>query len=408
MPYKIKTEIAITGVGLGCALGHSFVSVGDRLFAGRSGVRPITHFDASQHSTRFAAWMDPLPCPAGWDAADFASRDSWEQLVLWCTVGALQDAGLWDSRQDRRIGLVLGIGGEWMRRWEIDLLRGGNRIHEPHRERDGLTPMARDLLGLQGPCARVAAACASGNTALSVGREWIRKGVVDICLAGALEIPVSPFTMAGFGKLGALSKRNGTPTMASRPFDKNRDGFVMADGGAVFVLETATSAHKRSAKSYGELAGYGSASDAFHVVSPGEDPQWGALAMKRAVADAGITPDDLDYVNAHGTGTQVGDVFETRALHAALGEAAAKVPVSATKSMTGHLVGGASALEAAICLMAFERQAIPPTINLDEVDPECTLNHIALQAIDAPVQWAMSGSFGFGGSNTCLVLRKAA
>jgi 3-oxoacyl-[acyl-carrier-protein] synthase II len=182
----------------------------------------------------------------------------------------------------------------------------------------------------------------------------------------------------------------------------------MADGGAVFVLETAGAARKRSAKRYGEIAGYGSASDAYHLVSPAEDPRWGALAIERALADAGISPDDLDYVNAHGTGTRAGDVFETQALHAALGEAAATVPVSATKSMTGHLIGGASALEAAICLMAFERQAIPPTINLDEVDPECTLNHVAHRAIEAPVEWAMSGSFGFGGSNTCLILRKAA
>jgi 3-oxoacyl-[acyl-carrier-protein] synthase II len=405
---RSSAEIAITGVGLGCALGHSFDSVCDNLLAGRSGIRPITHFDASQHASRFAGWMDPLPCPHGWDEADFAARDAWEQLVLWCTVGALKDAGLWESRKNRRIGLVLGIGGEWMRRWEIDLLQGGNRILEPHRERNGLTPLGRELLGLQGPCARVAAACASGNTALSVGRDWIRNGLVDICVAGALEIPVSPFCMAGFSKLGALSRRNDAPTAASRPFDKNRDGFVMADGGAVFVLETADAARKRAAKSYGEIAGFGSASDAFHMVSPGEDPQWGALAIKRALVDAGIGPDDLDYINAHGTGTQLGDIFETRALHAALGESAAAIPISATKSMTGHLVGGASALEAAICLMAFRCQAVPPTINLDEVDPECHLRHVAHQAIEAPVRCAMSGSFGFGGSNTCLILRKAA
>jgi 3-oxoacyl-[acyl-carrier-protein] synthase II len=403
-----ETEIAITGVGLGCALGHSFDSVGDALLAGRSGVRPITHFDASQHPSRFAGWMDPLPCPAGWDEVDFASRDAWEQLLLWCTVGALRDAGLWESRGERRIGLVLGIGGEWMRRWEGDLLEGGNRIHEPHRERNGLTPLGRELLGLQGPCARVASACASGNTALSVGRDWIRKGVVDICLAGAFEVPVSPFGMAGFGRLGALSRRNDEPAAASRPFDKNRDGFVMADGGAAFVLEAADSARNRSAKSYGEIAGFGSASDAFHMVSPSEDPRWAALAIERALADAGLVPEDIDYVNAHGTGTPLGDVFEARALQAALGDWSATVPISATKSMTGHLVGGASALEAAICLMTFKRQAIPPTINLDEVDPECVLNHVAHRAIETPVRHAMSGSFGFGGSNTCLVLRKAA
>jgi 3-oxoacyl-[acyl-carrier-protein] synthase II len=404
-----KTEVAITGVGLGCALGNTFDSVAESLLAGQSGVRPITHFDASQHPSQFAGWMGPLPSPPGWDEADdFAGRDPWEQLLLWCTVGALQDAGLWDTRQERRIGLVLGIGGEWMRRWENDLLAGGNRISDPPQDREGFTPLGRKLLNLQGPCARVAAACASGNVALSVGRDWLRRGVVDFCLAGAIEVPVSPFTMAGFGKLGALSKRNDAPAAASRPFDKDRDGFVMGDGGAVFVLESWDSARKRSAKLYGEIAGCGSASDAFHMVSPGEDPRWGALAIERALGDANIAPDDLDYINAHGTATPLGDIFETRALHAALGESAAVVPISATKSMTGHLLGGASALEAAICLMAFKRQAIPPTINLEEVDSECSLNHVAHRAIDARVQWAMSGSFGFGGSNTCLVLRKAA
>lgn len=403
-----KSEIAITGVGLACSLGNTFKDVGDNLFAGRSGIRPIVHFDASQHSSQFAGWMGPLPCPTGWDEADFGARDSWEHLLLWCTVNALRDAGLWSSRRERRIGLVLGIGGEWQRRWEDDLLKGGNRIREPHRESEGLTPLGRHLLGLQGPCARVAAACASGNIALGVGRDWVRKGLVDICLAGAFEIPVSPFSMAGFGRLGALSKRNDAPAEASRPFDKNRDGFVMADGGAVFVLEAPGAAAQRLAKCYGTIAGYGGASDAFHMAAPSDDPQWGALAITRALADAGSAPENLDYVNAHGTSTPLGDVFETRALQSALGASARDVPISGTKSMTGHLVGGASALEAAICLMAFERQAIPPTINLDQVDPECSLNHVAHEAIDRPVRLALSNSFGFGGSNTCLILRKAA
>jgi 3-oxoacyl-[acyl-carrier-protein] synthase II len=182
----------------------------------------------------------------------------------------------------------------------------------------------------------------------------------------------------------------------------------MADGGAVFVLESPDSARRRGVKCYGLIAGYGSASDAFHMVSPADEPHWATLAIQRALADAGVEPQDIDYINAHGTSTPVGDVFEVRALHAALGEHARRIPISATKSMTGHLIGGASALEAAICLMTFERQAIPPTINLEDVDAECSLNHVAQRAIECPVQVALSNSFGFGGSNTCMIFRKAA
>ncbi len=399
-------DVVITGAGIASPLGFSLRELSDNVLAGRSGIRPITKFDVAKHPCRFAGYIDAIPCPSGWSSADLASRDHLHQLVIWCAVACLRDSGLWETRHAQRIGLVLGIGCEWMERWEADLHSGGKLIFDASPGQRGLSQYCCAALELDGPRVSVATACASGNTALSVGRDLIRNGVVDVCLAGSIDMPVSPVSMACFGKLGALSTRNETPAAASRPFDKNRDGFVMADGGAIFALETRDRATKRSAPIYATIAGYGSASDAFNMVSPSDDPNWAALAVKRALADAGIGVEELDYVNAHGTSTPAGDGFEALALFHALGDDARRVPISATKSMTGHMLSGAAAIEAAICLVAFQRQALPPTINLDEVDPRCELNHVAHQAQERKVTWAMSNSFGFGGSNTCLILKR--
>ncbi|MBY0396891.1 MAG: beta-ketoacyl-[acyl-carrier-protein] synthase family protein, partial [Thermoleophilia bacterium] len=263
-------------------------------------------------------------------------------------------------------------------------------------------------LAMTGPGATVAAACASGNVALAQARRWIERGWVDVCLAGACDRSITPMGMAGFGNLGALSKRNEAPEAASRPFDRWRDGFVMGEGGAFFVLESAASARRRGARAYGELAGAGATSDAHHLVIPSSDPGPCVRSMKMALDDAGLDPADLDYINAHATSTPVGDVFEARAIRQVLGEAADRVPVSATKSMTGHLLSAASAVEALACLIAIDRGAIPPTINLDDPDPDCDLAHVAGRPIERPVRTALSNSFGFGGSNICVVFRAVA
>jgi 3-oxoacyl-[acyl-carrier-protein] synthase II len=285
---------------------------------------------------------------------------------------------------------------------------GGNALREPDGDGSGQTRTLYSLLQLQGPLATVSAACASGNVALGLARQWIRRGFVDVVLAGAAERNITPMSVACFGNLGALSCRNNQPEAASRPFDRQRDGFVISEGGALFVLESAASARRRGARAHGEILGFGSASDAFHIVAPSEDSQHAAKAMRLALADARLNAGDIDYVNAHATSTPVGDVFETRALHQSLGQHAATIPVSGTKSMTGHMVSAASAIETAVCLAAFARQAMPPTINLDDPDPECNLCHIPNQAQERPVNVALSNSFGFGGNNTCLLLRRAA
>ena len=398
----------ITGVGLATPLGLTFPELADNLLAGKSGVRPVTHFDASDQPCQFAACLPPIPAPPGWAQADFAALGHWEQVLIWTGVNALHDAGMWERRSELRIGLVLGIGGEWVLTWEAGMLIGDNRIHDPSRDRTCLTTFARESLGLTGPSATVAAACASGNVALAQARRWVERGWVDVCLAGACDRSVTPMGMAGFGNLGALSRRNNDPAAASRPFDRDRDGFVMGEGGAMFVLEPAWRARRRGARVYGEVAGVGASSDAYHLVIPSSDTGPCARSMRLALDDARVNPDELSYVNAHATSTPIGDVFETRSLRDVLGASANVVPVSSTKSMTGHLLSATAAVEALACLAAFDRQALPPTINLDDPDPECDLNHIANQAQTAKVVTALSNSFGFGGSNICVVFRRVA
>jgi 3-oxoacyl-[acyl-carrier-protein] synthase II len=398
----------ITGVGIASPLGHDFTTVADHLLAGRSGVGRVTQFDTSRHNCQIAALLDPLTAPPGWEDAEFAALEGREQVIVWCVTQSLRDAGLWERRSDPRLGFVLGSGGEWLVTWEADMHAGGNMVCSPDHPHRTLLDRSRELLGLQGPGATVAAACASGNVALALAKRWVEEGWVDVCLAGACDRSVTPMGLAGFGNLRALSRRNHEPERASRPFDRARDGFIMGEGGAVFVLEGATAARRRGARVYAEIAGCGASSDASHLVIPSTDPAPAARAMQLALDQAGITPEQIDYVNAHATSTPVGDRFETRVLQTVLGEAVHTTPVSATKSMTGHLISAAAAIEAVACLAALDRQALPPTINLDDPDPECALCHVAHQAQSRRVEVTVSNSFGFGGSNTCLVLREAA
>jgi len=400
-----KTSIWITGVGAATPLGHSFDAVADNLLAGRSGVRTVTNFDVTEHPCQIAGQMDAIPHPDEFDPQEFAKLHALEQVVLWCCSAALKDAGWWERRHDIRVGLVLGMGAEWSIIWESDAWRGGKRVIDPSQDSQGLVSMARSRLEISGPLATVSAACASGNYAIALGRKWLELGWVDVCLAGACDMAVTPISLAGFGNLRALSRRNAEPRAASRPFDKNRDGFVMGEGGAMFVLESSDQARRRSGRAYAEVAGCGARSDAYNMVIPSPDPEPAAQAMREALADAQINPDQVDYVNAHATSTPRGDAAETQVLHKVFGESVAKTPVSSTKSMTGHMLTAAAAVEALACLAAINRRALPPTINLDEPDPECNLCHVANQARPQPVHTAVSNSFGFGGSNTCLVLK---
>jgi 3-oxoacyl-[acyl-carrier-protein] synthase II len=405
---KTKGAVWITGVGTANPLGMTYEATAERLLAGASGVGKVTAFTLPDHHCQIAGLVGPIPAPPCCDPDAFGRRERLEQLLLWCGAEALRAAGLWEERAKWPVGLALGLGAGLLTIWELDRARGGRRVQEPHRDETSFPRLVQEAFGLVGPSAVFAAACASGNYAIAQARRWIEMGWLDICLAGAGDMAVTPISMACFGNMRALSRRNDDPPAASRPFDHDRDGFVMGEGGAVFVLESSASARRRGAAPLAEFAGFGASSNAFHMVIPSTDPGPAVAAMRHALAEAGTAPDEVDYVNAHATSTPAGDVAETKVLQEVFGPATPRVPVSSTKSMTGHLLSGAAAMNALACLVALQRQALPPTINLHDPDPECALCHVANQAQERPVRVAVSNSLGFGGSNTCLVLRRAA
>lgn len=397
----------ITGIGTCTPLGHTYSDFARELLAGRSGIERVTSFPSDDHPSQVAGQIKCVPCPDGEDPVAFAALHRLEQVVRFGCLTALRDAGVWERRDHQRIGMVLGVGAELLVLWETHGLMHESAQWEPPTWETTIVERTRVHLGLRGPSISVSAACASGNVALAQARAWLRANHVDVCLAGACDMAVSPMSLAAFGNLRALSRRNAEPQAASRPFDRGRDGFVLSEGGVVFVLERADDARRRGANAYAEVAGYGAASDAFHMVIPSPDPTPAVNAMRLACADAGINPNEIQYVNAHATSTPVGDTAEARVLATVFGEDVRRIPVSSTKSMTGHLLTAAAAVEALACIVAMKHDAIPPTINLDDPDPECDLCHVPHTARSQKVRTVASNSFGFGGSNTCVLLRAA-
>jgi 3-oxoacyl-[acyl-carrier-protein] synthase II len=400
--------VVITGVGAVSPLGCAFDEIADNLLAGRSGVRAINPGPDAGEPVQFAAPVARIPSPlagtCGLHPGEFERLGRLEQLCLSPLAAAVADAGL-DCDRGPRIGLVLGLGAEHLTTWELDFLEGGERVLGDSRDRTLVHRLARRL-GIGGPAVTVAAACASSGYAMAMGRTWIDSGWVDACVVGGCDI-LSPTAIAAFSHLRALSRRTDDPARASRPFDGDRDGFVMAEGGAFFVLERQTAARARAATIRGELAGVGMSSDGQHLAMPSPDPVHAARAISAALANAGVASEEIDYVNAHAAGTPVGDIAEAGAIRQALGAATDGIPVSSTKSMSGHMISGAAAFEALACLAAIERQAAPPTINLDRPDVQCRLDHVPHVFRPRRIRVTASNSFGFGGSNLCLVLRAA-
>lgn len=400
----MSSEIWITGIGTLNPLGISYEDSKRNLLAGVSGISTVEEFPIPGHLSQIAGRIRSIPVPKAMDAAEFKQRVPLEQMLLWSSIQALESAGLWDERGDQAVGLALGLGSEWMFKWDHARSQG-----------DASTPVGPSVLhsikctlNLQGPAATVAAACASGNFALAQARRWIQMGWVDVCLAGAAESFVTPMSMSSFGSMRALSRRNFDPKGASRPFNRDRDGFVMGEGGGVFVLESSEHARQRGAHAYAEFAGFGASSNAFHMVIPSPDPEPAVLAIRQALDNARINRSDVDYLNAHATSTTAGDMAECQILNRVFGDCTTKIPVSSTKSMTGHLLSGAAVVNALACLVALEEQALPPTINLCDPDPQCNVCHIPNEAQPRRVRTAVSNALGFGGSNTCIVLRKVA
>ncbi|HSM58873.1 MAG TPA: beta-ketoacyl-ACP synthase II [Candidatus Sulfomarinibacteraceae bacterium] len=408
----MERRVVVTGLGTYNPLGNDVAQTWAAITAGKSGIGPITHFDASELKTRFAGEVREFDPVAHFGRKEARRMERVAQLSLAAANQALADAQLESEAVDRdRVGVVLGSGvgalGTIVENHESVQERGINRVSPffmPMMLPD--TPAATISIahGFRGPNMAIATACASGNNAIGEAAQVIKRGSAEAMLAGGAEACIIPMALAAFSVMGALSTRNGEPARASRPFDSERDGFVASEGAAVLVLEELEHARARGATIYAEVLGYGTSADAFHVSMPAEDGGGAVLAIQRALDDAGLAAADVDYINAHGTSTPLNDKSETMAIKRVFGEKAYDVPVSSTKSMHGHLLGAAGALEAIICVQALQNEVLPPTINYETPDPECDLDYVPNEARPAPVAVTMSNGFGLGGHNACLVL----
>ncbi len=406
-------RVVVTGLGVVSPLGCDAQRMYERLVAGESGVGEITRFDHSDQRVHIAAEVE------GFDPEDYLEKrkvrrlDLFSRYAVGAAKGAAADAGFDPRPEAERVGAVIGsgVGGLQTLHIEIEkLLTQG-----PERTNPLLVPMmipnmgAAHVsleLGTKGPLSSTCTACAAGSDAIGQAFEILRRGDADAMFAGGCEAPISPVGLAGFAAARTLSRRNDDPTAASRPFDAGRDGFVMGEGAGCLLLEELDHARARGARVYAELAGAGMSSDSFHMTAPDETGESQARAMKAALAEAGLTPADVDYVNAHGTATPPGDIAETKAIKAALGEHAARVAISSSKSMIGHCLGASGAIEAVAVVLTMVNGVIHPTINLTDPDPECDLDYVPLKAREARVEVAASNSFGFGGHNVTLVFRR--
>ncbi|QQS47998.1 MAG: beta-ketoacyl-ACP synthase II [Acidobacteriota bacterium] len=408
----LKRRVVVTGVGLVSPLGNTTEETWSGLVAGRSGVDYITRFDTSQHKVRFAAEtrnFDPLDFV---EKKEMKKMDYFIYFAIAASKEALEDSGLKiTSENAEEIGAYIGsgIGGfSVFEREHTKMLEGGPGRISPFFIPASIINLASGYVsiynGAKGPNSATATACSSGAHAIGDSFKIIQRGDAVAMICGGSEGAITPMSVGGFAAMHALSTRNDDPQRASRPFDKDRDGFVIGEGAGVLILEELEHAKARGARIYGEVVGYGMTSDAFHITMPDMDGP--RRVMLKAIRDAGIEPDRIDYINVHGTSTPVGDINETNAIKAAFGEHAYKLAASSTKSMTGHLLGGAGGLEAGITALAVHHQTVPPTINIENPDPECDLNYVPNQAVSSRIDYAISNSFGFGGTNAALVFKR--
>jgi 3-oxoacyl-[acyl-carrier-protein] synthase II len=410
----MRRRVVITGLGCITPLGNEVSVLWENILAGKSGVGMITHYDTSQFKVKIGAEVKNFDGVELFGAREARRMDRFAQFALAAAIQAVQDAKLAITESNRdRIGVVLGTGIGGMNtlfeQMEIFYKRGPERVSPflvPMMLPDTAAGMIAIQLGVRGPNMAVVSACASGTNALGEASEVIRRGSADVILSGGTESVIVPIAMAGLGVMNALSPRNDEPEKASRPFDKKRDGFVMGEGAAILVLESLEHARARGAQIMGEISGYGTSNDAFHISAPAEDGAGAALCMKIALANAGLSVTDIGYINAHGTSTPLNDKSETAAIKAIFGKQAYNIPVSSTKSMTGHLLGAAGALEALICVKAAQDSILPPTINYDTPDPECDLDYIPNHARRVKVEHILSNSFGFGGHNASIIISR--
>lgn len=409
----MKKRVVITGIGAISPLGLSVEETWKKIIAGESGISRITKFDASSLPSQIAGEVRGFK-PEEFMSAKLVSRvDTFIQYAIAATEMALSDAGLPKSDLGDEVGVIIGVGmggvGQVEHYTRVLDERGYKRVTPffiPMIIPNMAAGQIAILYGAKGPNMAVCTACAAGNHAIGEAFRAIQEGKATAMICGGTEALITSLTLAGFSVMKALSTRNDAPEKASRPFDAKRDGFVIAEGCGILILEELEHAQRRGARIYAELLGYGANADAYHMTAPSPEGEGAAKCMELALKDAGLKPEEVDYINAHGTSTPLNDAAETKAIKRTFGEHAYKLMVSSTKSMTGHLLGGAGGLEAVLTVKALETSIVPPTINYEEPDPECDLDYVPNQARKADIKIALSNAFGFGGTNACLVFKK--
>ncbi|WP_417682895.1 beta-ketoacyl-ACP synthase II [Roseibium sp.] len=410
-----RRKVVVTGLGLLTPVGNTVKDTWDNILAGKSGAASIDFFDASQFATRFSASVKDFSLEPYMSAKEARKMDLFIQYGMAAAAQAIEDAGIEATESNaHRIGCAIGsgIGGLPMIEKTHDTLNNsGPRRVSPFFVPGSIINMISGNVaikyGLRGPNIAITTACTSGTHNIGHAMRMIQYGDADVMVAGGAEMATTPLGLAGFSAARALSTRNDDPTAASRPWDRDRDGFVLGDGAGVLILEEYEHAKARGAHIYCELSGFGMSDDAFHMTAPPEDGAGAALSMQNAVNDAAIDPDRIHYINAHGTSTPAGDIAESNAAKRVLGSAADQVRMSSTKSMIGHLLGAAGAVEAAFCVLALRDQVAPPTINLDNPSEGCDLNYVAHTSQECKIDAAMSNSFGFGGTNGTLIFNRS-
>ncbi|MFV1956357.1 MAG: beta-ketoacyl-ACP synthase II [bacterium] len=410
----MKKRVVITGLGAVTPVGLNVRESWENLLAGKSGVGEITKFDSEAFAARIAAEVKGLDPEERIDKKELRKMDMFIVFAIFAALEALEHSGLViDETNDERVGVCLGagLGGlPYIEKYAEVLMRSGPRRITPFFIPMVIANLASGqvsiMTGAKGPNSCVVTACATGTHCIGDAHRMIQYGDADAMIAGGTEATITPLAFAGFNSMKALSRRNDEPERASRPFDKGRDGFVMGEGAGVLVLEEMEFAIARGADILAEVAGFGMSGDAFHITAPPEGGTGAAQCMRNVLRDGGLEPEDVSYINAHGTSTPYNDLFETQAIKSVFGDEAYNIPVSSTKSMTGHLLGAAGGVESVISVMAVMNNKIPPTINYEEPDPECDLDYVPNEAREAEVDIAMTNSFGFGGTNSCVAYKK--
>jgi 3-oxoacyl-[acyl-carrier-protein] synthase II len=412
-PPKSDRRVVVTGLGAVASIGHDVGAFWANLVAGKIGVDRVTLFDPSAFACQIGAEVRNWDVNLLMDPKEARRNDRYTHFGFVAAKQAVADSGLDMAKEDGdRVGVIIGsgIGGMWTYENQLKVLfeRGPRKV-SPFTIPSLIGNMCSGLVaieyGARGPNFGIVSACATGTHSLGEAAHAIRRGDADVMVAGGSEAAITPFAYASFCSMKAMSTRNDAPSSASRPFDRNRDGFIMGEGAGILVLETLEHAQARGARIYCELAGYAATCDAYHITQPDPEGKGLSMAMKRALASADAAPESVDYINAHGTSTPYNDKFETLAIKKVFGDGAYKVAISSTKSMTGHLLGAAGGIESVICVKAIEQGIIPPTMNLEEPDPDCDLDYVPNAARAAKVRTVLSNNLGFGGQNASIVFR---